>query len=97
MNTAVFLLITAFILAGWIILGYALITRRPTQFMPRSYRYILLTSMVITSLLWWMDDDPPYPNILHTLAEIPVVGTMYTGLFFLVIGGVNWLANKLSR
>jgi hypothetical protein len=96
MIAPVWLFVIAVILTGWLILGYLLIVRPPERFMSKRHRWLLLFSAALTASLWWLDNDPPYDNIWQTMAEIPIVGTLYCAIFFFTFAGIGKLASMLS-
>ena len=67
--------------------------------MQRPYKLILITSVLITALLFWLDyvyDDPggEYP-IKQEVFECIVFGSMYVGLIFGLLSGLYFL-NELA-
>lgn len=96
MIATVWLFVIAVILTGWLILAYLLIARPPERFMSKGYRWLLLVSAILTASLWWIDNDPQYDSIWQTLAEIPIVGSLYCALFFFTFAGIGKLASLLS-
>jgi hypothetical protein len=92
--------IAAIITAGWAVLGYFLIKKKPGQFMRQPFRYILMFAACLTAWLIWQDvkdEGSPGMPFYGAAFEVTVYGTAYTLIFFILFCGVNFIAEKIWR
>ncbi len=68
--------------------------------MQRPYKLILITSVLITALLFWHDyvyDDPGDYSIKQEVFECIVFGSMYIGLIFGILSGLYFLNEQAIK
>jgi hypothetical protein len=46
-----------------------------------------LTAPAICALLYWIDDDPPYSNVWHTVQEFSFISAV---ILFPLMLGITW-------